>query len=724
MTTRRFLIATVLTLSCGFSTVTAQTTRYWDTNGTADGATTAGFSDGTWNNANTLWNTDSTGGAGGAVTGWTANDNAVFSAGTDTPFFPQPGTTADNADIGGIVTVSAESVANTVTFEEGTYLLSGSGLNAPQTIIKAGAHVEYALHTVYLANLAGKITLQGGELENNNTGHAGTLVKNTMSLEVDGSGIIRYDDASFRLSTTPDCNCTIYTPLTTNTILGVGGTVDNGGAGTLIKRGVGEIRYQGVGLPLSTFQKLRVEEGLFRLGFSASIQDERGFGAVPTTFLADAITLDGGFIGHSFNATPLHANRGITIGPNGGGWSGGTSTIPAAISGTGRFTTLGGQLTLTSASNSTTFTGSWNIEGGTVVVAGDGFLGAAPGAPVADHIMMGGVNPLAVATTGTLSFSASTTLNANRGITLTTGGTGRLNIATGVNTLTYDGVITGAGKLIKMGDGTLTTSGANTYSGGTDVYGRLIVNNTSGSGTGTGAVAVKTLLAGLGTNGTLSGTDSISGPVTVESGAHVAPGNLGIGTLSVGSLSLATGSILDFELGAPTTADLLNVVDANGFTVAAASATINLTNAGGLANGTYKLIDYVGSHSGAFANLVLGTQPAGFTFALVDNLAGTSIDLSVTGAGPVGVSGDYNNNGVVDAADYVVWKNAGATDTLANDTTPGTVSSADYDVWRANFGKTPGSGSSLGGSTAVPEPTSMLLVVLGVAGLFASRRGR
>ena len=166
----------------------------------------------------------------------------------------------------------------------------------------------------------------------------------------------------------------------------------------------------------------------------------------------------------------------------------------------------------TSASNTTTFNGSWNVENGTVVVAGDGFLGAARGSPVADHIMMGGVNPLAVATTGTLSFSATTTLNANRGISLTTGGTGRINIATGGNTVTYGGAISGDGKFIKMGDGTLSTSGASTYSGGTDVYGKLLVNNTSGSGTGSGAVAVKTLLAGLGTDGTLGGTGTISVP--------------------------------------------------------------------------------------------------------------------------------------------------------------------------------------------------------------------
>src|SRR4029079_11297690 len=123
------LLAALLIFSAG-SMAHAQTTRYWDTNGTADGATTGGFADGTWNLANTLWNTDSTGGAGGAVTGWTANDNAVFSAGMDVPTIAQPGTTGDNSDIGGIITATADSVANVITFEEGTYALLGSGLSA------------------------------------------------------------------------------------------------------------------------------------------------------------------------------------------------------------------------------------------------------------------------------------------------------------------------------------------------------------------------------------------------------------------------------------------------------------------------------------------------------------------------------------------------------------------------------------------------------------------
>ena len=104
------------------------------------------------------------------------------------------------------------------------------------------------------------------------------------------------------------------------------------GPGTLFKVGTGEFRYQGTGLPNTTFSKLVVKEGLYRLGSASSVADERGFGAVPASFTADAITLDGGAIGTSFGAT-LHANRGITLGSGGGtiNVSAGALTIPSQI---------------------------------------------------------------------------------------------------------------------------------------------------------------------------------------------------------------------------------------------------------------------------------------------------------------------------------------------------------------------------------------------------------
>jgi hypothetical protein len=80
--------------------------------------------------------------------------------------------------------------------------------------------------------------------------------------------------------------------------------------------------------------------------------------------------------------------------------------------------------------------------------------------------------------------------------------------------------------------------------------------------------------------------------------------------------------------------------------------------------------------------------------------------MEITGPAPPGVPGDYNNNGVVDAGDYVLWRKGGP---LANEVeTPGTVNAADYTAWRARFGNTSGAGGGLTDS-AVPEPGMFVL---------------
>jgi hypothetical protein len=75
-----------------------------------------------------------------------------------------------------------------------------------------------------------------------------------------------------------------------------------------------------------------------------------------------------------------------------------------------------------------------------------------------------------------------------------------------------------------------------------------------------------------------------------------------------------------------------------------------------------------------------------------------------------GLDGDYNEDGVVDQADYVAWaKNPGAFGGAGG-----------YDTWKQNFGaSSPGAG---GGNGAVPEPTSMLLMLVGLVPFFACRK--
>lgn len=103
----------------------------------------------------------------------------------------------------------------------------------------------------------------------------------------------------------------------------------------------------------------------------------------------------------------------------------------------------------------------------------------------------------------------------------------------------------------------------------------------------------------------------------------------------------------------------------------------------------------------------------------------TASNDSITGvvqyfAAP-GVTGDYNNNGKVDAADYAVWRDKlGSSVTLPNDSTPGTVTQADYNVWKTNFGQSISGGSGALDVAAVPEPACLVLVAV-VFGLLPIR---
>jgi hypothetical protein len=76
---------------------------------------------------------------------------------------------------------------------------------------------------------------------------------------------------------------------------------------------------------------------------------------------------------------------------------------------------------------------------------------------------------------------------------------------------------------------------------------------------------------------------------------------------------------------------------------------------------------------------------------------------------PAMPTGDYNGNNIVDAADYVVWRETlgqlVSQGTGADGDLSGTIDQGDYNFWRMRFGSVV-SGSSLG--AAVPEPTTFL----------------
>ncbi|MCA9183990.1 MAG: hypothetical protein R3E01_10045 [Pirellulaceae bacterium] len=104
-------------------------------------------------------------------------------------------------------------------------------------------------------------------------------------------------------------------------------------------------------------------------------------------------------------------------------------------------------------------------------------------------------------------------------------------------------------------------------------------------------------------------------------------------------------------------------------------------------------------------------QQQGFAPTLVDLLAHSVL------------AGDYNHNGVVDAADYTVWKDHfGSTSDLdADGSGNGVIDAADYTVWKDNFGAVASATSRF---QSVPEPAAggcLLFLIVRVVRLGRSR---
>jgi autotransporter-associated beta strand protein len=180
----------------------------------------------------------------------------------------------------------------------------------------------------------------------------------------------------------------------------------------------------------------------------------------------------------------------------------------------------------------------------------------------------------------------------------------------------------GTASLTKVGTGTLTLSGDNTYGGGTIIdAGTLLANNPTGSATGSGDVTVNS-------GATLGGSGSIAGLTTFNSGAHLAPGNSPGKLTFSGGLTLAGGSILDFQLG--TTSDLIRVSGGTLSGPLSGLVTLNLANAGGFTAGTYTLFDFTSAATSSFdvGDFTFGSTLPGYTYALA--LTGSTLELTAT----------------------------------------------------------------------------------------------
>ena len=480
----------------------AQSTVYWDIDGSTPGAGGATPS-GTWSGTAANWSPSADGDAATAawVSGTGAGDGnvAFFSAGSD-------------ATGSFTVTLDGTSNASGIIVNQGIVNLAGGGvvaLGSGTATVRSGATLGINSLSRVTQSAGGLLALDGGTLIMSNTGNAGSLWSSSgAGIQVGSNGgTVRYNVAN---------NVTIFQ----GTFLGEGGTTGNGGAQTLTKTGTSEVRVQGAQTANYTIAKLKVLGGLYRIGSSTNatgqLSQETGFGALPASETADAITLDGGAIGTSFSMT-LDPYRGITLGGSGGviNTTGATLGISGPISGTGALRLIGRGVTLSGVNSysggtiigsDTTMVGSiTTTTAGTATIDSDTRLGAVPATVDATNVRLG-----TDTAAGYLTVTGNTLFPANRGFRIGGGGGTLANTAVNV---TLAGPLSGTGALIKTNSGTLTLTGSNTISGGITSWGGGLLEVSSdenlGAVSGTLQPAALTL-AGATTSGRVRAAETFT----------------------------------------------------------------------------------------------------------------------------------------------------------------------------------------------------------------------
>jgi len=296
-----------------------------------------------------------------------------------------------------------------------------------------------------------------------------------------------------------------------------------------------------------------------------------------------------------------------------------SQTVSGAISGTGALTKDTSSSSTLTLSALNTFSGATTLTLGTLDLSNQNALQNSAltmngGSLVFDSVVGGNAFTLGgLGGTGNLALQNSAGAVLADAIALAVGN----NAGTGSTPLSssYSGVLSGFGSLIKTGTGTQILSGANTFTGGTTVTGGTLVasgapasgksaignGNLSVAGSATFAyeptaagplsVGTLTLNTGSAITAALGGT---SGQSAITSTVNGAGGNYSVNVYGISGVAPATGTnaliTTTGGLGTGTLGNIYNLSNytLSGFTTTATGDTINVTSATALTSELWK----------------------------------------------------------------------------------------------------------------------------------------
>jgi autotransporter-associated beta strand protein len=421
-------------------------------------------------------------------------------------------------------------------------------------------------------------------------------------------------------------------------------------------------------------------------------------GAMNTFSSSSAVTVDNGATLdlHSYGQTigSLAGAGGVTLGSatlTAGG--NGTSTLfSGAITGgsaSGVVKTGAGTLSLTGDNSG--FSGALGVNGGDLNIIAANNLGDSSA-----------TNVVTLSSGGALQFGAG-------GVTVTqnlTLGAGGGAIDTNGHNDSVSGVISGSGNLTKIGLGTLTLTGANSYTGATDVsVGTLQAGATDSFSSGSAITVDTGATLDLNSYDQAIGSLAGAGGVTLGSATLTAGGNgtstLFSGTLTGGSASgltktgsgvfSLTGDNSGFSGAVGINGGDLNIIAANNLGDSSATNVVTLSSGGALQFGAGSVT--------VTQNLILGSGGGAVdTNGHNDSVGGVisgSGALTKTGLGTLTLTGANDYSGATDVS--VGTLQAGATDTFSSGSAVTVETGAILDL--NNYSQAIGSLAGAGGVT-------------------------
>ncbi|WP_340113238.1 autotransporter-associated beta strand repeat-containing protein [Maribellus mangrovi] len=533
----------------------------------------------TWNGKSNVWDLLTT-------PNWTLEKESVTFVANDTVIFDGSGESNQTINIDGELPVSAVIVSDTTGVN---YTFNGSGsISGNASLVKTGSGRLSLLNT---NSYKGKTVINGGSLEVNKISESGMnssiganesvspaeFIINNANFIYSGSNLA-LTNKGMTLSGNSD---TINVKRSSATFV-IEGVL--AGTGNLVKKGTGTLTLKAA----NTFKgNTYIDEGELFLGNETA--NAAGLNRGSVTFGNGILSMSSGGYTEFTSDLIVPENASGTLNTddrcNYRGRLTGSGTFNLNLPGTkdrtiffGNWSAFSGTINITGASNTRfRIANSYGYENATIN------LGYNIGMYHGGTGTTGGDSQASVVKIGALGSKSSSRLYDENWV-----------IGSNNKDCLFPGIIEGR-SLKKVGSGTLTLRGKNTYSGGTIIEGGTLMAITSiGSSTGSGTVQVKN-------NGTLAGTATIHGSTTILSGGNLTPGKDGIGSIGFDSnLTLNQGSSVIIEVDDNSN----DKIEVSGTFNVSGKLTINKTDTAGFKNGDELLLFTASKFSGEFEEII------------------------------------------------------------------------------------------------------------------------